>query len=341
MRIGPIAMTIAVVGGFSGRGPKAMTICICLLAIAPMPSIACKCQLTLDVCAETQYSNVIFVGTVESIAPDFMTHWKPMQAGAIGRVNSALEQYLEDGSRARFSTLKDAVRSAFPGLPPDDQRRLDSADSTQVLANMVASVLDGSRRVRFRVRILFRKADDDDDKTADDDDEVPDYLDVFTPFGDCGNDFQVGETYLVYANSDEESPVLSTDACSRTRRASDAGADIAYLSFYKDRKNPAGRIQGFTTYDLQYQAHPREAERVGLPAEGLVVELKSNRGSRYTTTGQFGQFVFDGLDAGDYSLSAYAAGFPDTKNVLSGPRPFQLEARACSTQILLILKEAP
>jgi len=303
--------------------------------------MACKCESSADVCAETLYSNVVFIGTVESITPDFMTRWKPASREGIVRVNSALEQFLQGHSPTRFSSLKEAVRSAFPGLGPEEQRRLERANTPQALANLLSSVLDGSRRVRFRVRTLFRKADDDDMTDDDDDDDVPDSLEVLTPFGDCGNDFQIGESYLVYANSDEETDALSTDSCSRTRRVSDAGPDLAYLWFYKDRKNPSGRVQGFITYDIQYQVHPREAERIALPVEGAIAELQSDRGVRYTAANPSGQFVFDGLDTGEYSLSAYAGGFPEARKVLSGPRAFHLDARACITQILVVLKGVP
>ena len=322
----------------AGSRALAAAICLCAPAATTTPAMACKCQQSLDVCAETFYSNVVFAGTVESITPDFMTHWKPASREPIARINSALEQYRRDQSPSRFTSLKDAVRSALPGLDPESRRRLDTATSTQSLADLLSSVLGGSRRVRFHVRTLFRKADDDGKADVDDDD-APEFLEVLTPFGECGNDFQIGETYLVYATGDEETDVLSTDACSRTRRASDAGADLAYLSFYKDRKNPAGRVQGFATYDLQYQAHPHEAERIGLPAGGMVVELKSKRGSRYSTANEFGQFVFDGADAGDYSLGAYAAGFPATSKVVSGPQDFHLDPRACITRILAVPKE--
>jgi len=311
-----------------------------ILAAVPVPAMACKCQTSLDVCAETLRSNLVFIGTVESIVPDFMTPWKTPSREPIRRVNSALDQYLQDRSQARFLSLRDAVRSAFPGLLPEDQHRLESATTLQGLANLLAAVMDGSRRVRFRVRTVFRKADDDG-KTDNDDDKVPDFLEVLTPFGECGNDFQIGETYLVYANSDEESDELSTDACSRTRRASDAGPDLAYLSFYTDRKNPSGRVQGFTTYDPRYQVHPTGAERIADPAKGVIVELKSNSGVRYTTANESGQFVFDGLEPGNYNLSAYAAGFPNTRTMLSAPRSFHLAARACSTQVLTVLKETP
>jgi len=320
-------------------GMRAAAVGLWFLLLAPAPASACKCQLSLDVCAETRYSNVVFVGTVESITPEFMTRWKPVSWEPVSSVNQALERYLSDRSPARFSALKDAVRTAFPGLGGENRKRIDQATGLRELANLFSSVLDGSRRVHFRVRTLFRKVDDDD--KTDDGDDAPDALDVMTPFGDCGNDFQVGETYLVYANGDEETEVLSTDACTRTRRASDAGPDLAYLSFYNDRRNPGGRVQGFTTFDIEYQAHPREPERIQLPAEGVIVELGSVRGVRYTAANRFGQFVFDGLEAGDYTLNAYSAGFPDVRQLLSGPQTFHLDARACDTRILILPKEAP
>ncbi len=311
-----------------------------LILCVSLPGYACKCPPLLDVCAETLYSNVVFVGTVESITPDFMTHWKPSQREPVAQINSALEQYLKDRSPAHFSALKQAVRSALPGLPEEEQQRLETAGSTQALSKLLSSILDGSRRVRFHVRTLFRNADDDDDHADDGDEKAPETLEVLTPFGECGNDFQAGETYLVYATNDEETGVLSTDICYRTRRATDAGADIAYLSFYKDRRNPAGRVQGFATFDVQYQVHPREAERIALPVEGLTIELRTPGGARYTATNQFGQFVFDGLDGGDYKLSAYGAGFPDLTKIVSVSRPFHLDSRACSTQVLPVVREA-
>ena len=310
------------------------------LALAWRPALACKCELSLDVCAETVFSNVIFTGTVESITPEFMTRWKPASPASVAPFNRALEAYLHDRSPARLSALKDAVRTAVPGLGAEEQRRLEKAATVQELSSLLTSVLDGNRRVHFRVRTVFRKAGDDD-QPDDDDDEVPEFLDVLTPFGDCGNDFQIGETYLVYANSDEEEAALSTDVCSRTRRASDAGADLAYLSFYKDRKNPAGRVQGFTTFDLLYQVHPHEPEQIPLPAAGVIVALRSSRGVRYTPSNQAGQFVFDGLGPGDYTLTAYAAGFPESPRVLSGPQPVHLDERACATKVLVLLKDAP
>ena len=165
------------------------------------------------------------------------------------------------------------------------------------------------------------------------------FFDVWTPFGDCGFDFQAGETYLVYADSDEDTNIMETDSCTRTRRLSDAGGDLAYLYFYKERKAASGRLEGFTTFDTLYQVKQRDADKIDSPVPGVTVELKSAGGMRYTHSDPSGKFLFDGLEAGDYQLSGYTPGFPDTIRLLSGPKRFHIDPRGCSNQVLLIPKE--
>jgi hypothetical protein len=98
-------------------------------------------------------------------------------------------------------------------------------------------------------------------------------------------------------------------------------------------------VEGFTTYDVLYQVKQRDADRIDAPVPGLAMELKSASGLRYTHSDAAGKFWFDGLEAGDYKLSGYAPGFPDTVKLLSGPKSFHIEARGCSNQVLLIPKE--
>ena len=47
--------------------------------------------------------------------------------------------------------------------------------------------------------------------------------------GDCGYAFQPGETYLIYANSNQATGAYSTGICSRTRPISQATEDLGYL----------------------------------------------------------------------------------------------------------------
>ena len=107
-------------------------------------------------------------------------------------------------------------------------------------------------------------------------------LDVWTPFGDCGVDFQTGETYLVYADDDEESNLVSTDTCSGTKRLSDAGSDLAYLYFFENSGAIRRDLDGFATTN---QFHQLDALHAQAPVAGVVVELKSASGSRFTESG--------------------------------------------------------
>ena len=132
---------------------------------------------------------------------------------------------------------------------------------------------------------------------------------------------------------------METDSCTRTRRLSDAGSDLAYLYFYKERKASSSRLEGFTTFDTLYQVKQRDADKIDSPVPDVTVELKSASGMRYTHSGPSGKFLFDGLEAGDYQLSGYAPGFPDTVKLLSGPKRFHIDASGCSNQVLLIPKE--
>lgn len=56
---------------------------------------------------------------------------------------------------------------------------------------------------------------------------------IYTPFSEasCGYDFEVGETYLVYAFIDERGRMM-THLCSRTRPASFAQTDLNYLESF-------------------------------------------------------------------------------------------------------------
>ena len=317
---------------------------LCSLALLARPAFPCGCQVTVPVCNEVAYSNAVFIGTVESISPTFLSDWSLSRRPSLQQLNEANERFLSDRSPRNLATLKDVFRKTFPDLPEEQRGRLDKADSQKSLVDLFSAVLGHGKRVRFRVSTVFRNGDDHDDDQkanakADDDDAKDQFFDVWTPFGDCGFDFQAGETYLVYADSDEDTNIMETDNCTRTRRLSDAGGDLAYFYFYKERRAASGRLEGFTTFDTLYQVKQRDADKIDSPVPGVTVELKSASGMRYTRTDPSGKFLFDGLEAGDYQLSGYAPGFPDTIKLLSGPKRFHIDPRGCSNQVLLIPKE--
>jgi hypothetical protein len=71
------------------------------------------------------------------------------------------------------------------------------------------------------------------------------------------------------------------------------------------------------------------------------VELKSGDRARYNETDDKGRFVFDGVAAGDFTVSAYAPGYPAEARLLAGPKPVRMEKRACATQVLVAPPNGP
>ena len=213
------------------------------------------------------------------------------------------------------------------------------------MASLFYSDLDRGIRARLKVKALFKHEDDDSaqnagakDKKAKVDDD-PEFFEVWTTFDDCGYDFQIGETYLVYASNDEFGDYFFTGGCTRTRRLSDAGEDLAYLFFYKDRPEESARLEGFLStesLDLDAQHDP---ETVKSPVTGIVVELQSDHLRRYSQSDRNGRFLFDGLPEGDYEMSAFAGGYPVNVELLAGPKPLHIKAKSCARQILVLPKK--
>ena len=322
-----------------------------LLSLLWLPAAlaSCPCQVSTSPCRETAASTV-FIGTVEAMTPRFLDHWNVSRRPSLQLLNTADDRYLKDPSAANLAALKSAFLTVFPDLAEDLRQRLQSAATRSDLASIFSSVLGHGRLVRFKVKTVFHEADDDDDgdkdkknaaKKDDLDDAKERSWDVWTPFGDCGYDFQQGETYLVYAANDEDSSILETDRCTRTNRLTDAGPDLAYLYFLKNTADASARLDGFVTTNPLYQKElgPQQtADRITSPVSGVVLELQTARGPRYSTSDPAGRFIFDGLPTGDYQLSAFAGTYPDPIQLLSGPRKIHIETKSCNSQVMLIPK---
>jgi hypothetical protein len=294
------------------------------LLLIPEMALACKCAGPIAVCQQVAASDVVFIGTVESIVPRFLDFWNPAQKQSLTLLNAETARAQADRSASSLAAAKSAYAGIFPDLPEDSKKLLDRAKSHADLVKVFYTILGSGRRVRFTVKTAYRGDEDEDDT-----------LDVWTPFDDCGYDFQTGETYLVYADGDEETGVVSTDFCSGTKRLSDAGGDLAYLYFFENNGDDSARLDGFATSN---ELHQLDATHAQAPVAGVMVELKSERGSRDTPTDVNGKFVFDGLAAGDYSVAAYGPGYPKTVSLLAGPQHVRVEAKGCAAATLLIFK---
>ena len=295
----------------------------------PGLAFACKCAVEQSACHATASSEVVFIGTVESVEPAFLDPWSIEQRPSLLMLNQQ-SQASRDKPAGGVPQLKQSLQKLFPDLPDYYRSQLDASKTSGEVVSLFYSILSQGRRARFKVKSAFR-GDEDEDETVD----------VWTSFDDCGVDFQVGETYLVYADDDEESGKIETDRCSRTERLTEAGADLAYLFFYRDNDD-AGRLEGFVTSNPVYQRQldpTRDAESIASPAPETVVELLSKSGARYTVADSGGRFLFDGLAKGTYQVSVYEKGYPGKVKKLAGPQEVDVEEKGCANVVLVVPKD--
>jgi hypothetical protein len=312
---------------------------------------ACGCEGKPSPCGEIVAGAAAFTGRVVSVSPAFLNRYSRANNAETGRVLPFYEELSLDEPARDLPQLKEAFRALVPGLSPITQERVTQAKSRAELLRLFEGVLYRGSYVTFDVKIVYAVGGDDDDdrvrsakpsgKNSDDDDDNDSPLaagklyTVWTPYGGCGIDFQTGETYLVYTSMDEDSDVVETDSCMGTRRLSDAGADLPYLTFYKLNPKSAGRLEGFVTTDRVASANPPREDSIPSPAGGILVELQSNDGARYTTSAADGRFTFDGLSENDYQISGYATPYPDTEHVVAGPDNVKIKLKACGKHVLL------
>ncbi len=311
-----------------------------LLWVSSMVLSACECEASFAACKEVKVSDLVFIGSVESIEPISLNRWYRANQSALQSLNDAFIKAQEHPSAESLRQVKDTYLAMFPGMDDREKKQIQSADTIQQMTSMFYSSLDRGMRVHLKVKSLLKQGDDDDDaghKTKKD----ADFLDVFTTAGDCGYDFQIGETYLVYANDEEGADYFFTSTCMRTKRLSEAGEDLAYLYFYKNQPDASSRLEGFATSDRKSQLaiDPlHEPAAIGSAVAGVILQLKSDKLTRYAESDTGGRFLFDGLPEANYELSVFAKGYPKTNQLLAGPRRLHVKEKSCVRQIFVLPK---
>ncbi len=303
-----------------------------LLLFASLPIIAaCPCMIQFGVCNETRQSDAVFIGTVESVAPPFLDPFA--RAKAMASLPATETARLQaDSSPEAFAKLKEIYLKMFTGLPDYAKAQIVEAKTQKALQVAFEAVQSEGRVARFRVRTRY--------KGEKDDGEAPEFQEIWTGGGECGIDFQVGETYLVYAIEDEDSGKLETSVCMRTRRLTEEKGDLGFLYFVQNAAKESTRLEGFVSSSFGDQNIPLYEDSVAAPAPGAILELDTGTGMRYTQSDAQGRFSFDGLKAGDYRLSLLGPGFPRVARNVILSRSFHAEEGACARQILILPRSA-
>lgn len=125
--------------------------------------------------------------------------------------------------------------------------------------------------------------------------------------GDCGYDFKVNESYLVYAWSG--GGTLFTGICSPTKLLAQAGEDLSYIRGLAEAK-PGGSIYGRVTQHLVRRSQGDYGPN--LPMSNISISIEGAWATTETRTDTDGEFRIDGLPAGNYTVRASAPpGFYD------------------------------
>ncbi len=117
-------------------------------------------------------------------------------------------------------------------------------------------------------------------------------------FGDCGYVFNVGETYLVYAERNKSDKRLYTSVCTRTRPISHAAEDLDYIR-NSPYLAPGAAIFGKVNKP-NYQAKSGESFSAPVSSANLIIEGASSRIE--TQTDAQGAYRITGLAPGAYKV---------------------------------------
>src|SRR5262245_21520251 len=97
-----------------------------LLAFLPAcATAACTCSTSFSACHETAESAAVFVGTVESIEPNFLNKWNLDQRTELMHLNEEYARAKLNPSPEALAGLKASYRRVFPNLPEARKRKLE------------------------------------------------------------------------------------------------------------------------------------------------------------------------------------------------------------------------
>jgi hypothetical protein len=146
-----------------------------------------------------------------------------------------------------------------------------------------------SKRVRFLVREWYKG-------------KRRDTVEVWFPPADCPLKIEANQTYLLYAHLNKDNGRTESTGCMGTVPVASAASDILYLTAAQLGPDHATRIFG----------------NAGTASVNVLAQ--SGIDKRYAIADANGQFVFDGLKAGEWNLSPVGA---------AASKPVQLTPNSC------------
>ena len=190
-----------------------------------------------------------------SLEPDF-DFFRPSGSGKKwkGLSEEELSRLESDDSADAVKKLKEIYAE---NIPVRYQVRLARASTRSDVQKLFEDVMKEGKRMRLEVQEMYKGPQQA-------------IIDVWTDFSDCAAYLLKGETYLVYADRNDQGH-LETTACSGTQRLTEAGEDLAYLHFVHNSK-ASGRLYGFVTSNEADLKIPRLWWTLPNPVPGMILQ---------------------------------------------------------------------
>ena len=93
-----------------------------ILGMAGRPARACQCE-RYSTCNEVAATNLVFIGTVESVDPIFLNRWNDTSQTSLRSLNDAFLRAQEHPSPDALAHLKDAYLKTFPEASADRKKQ--------------------------------------------------------------------------------------------------------------------------------------------------------------------------------------------------------------------------
>lgn len=289
-----------------------------LLAATVRPGLARKCVGDRSVCHAYATADVVFIGRVVALNPDFDI-WGRNLEKELGDLfpGRTMDEIEADESVETTAKLKQFYLSFWRGTVSP---KVAGARTGKQLKSALEEIMMGGQTVRFEVHQSYKGLPPGTKNIV-----------IHSEFVLGLPAFSAHETYLIYAHRGAGRQ-LEVGPCSRSKRVRNAGEDLAYLHFIQYGGRRSGRIYGFVTGDKKDQGERLDRGEVTEPVEDVLVALHAPSIVLSTTTDRRGSFIFDGLAPGEYEASVYKYEdwIIEGTEKLSGPRKVKVNERGCA-----------
>jgi hypothetical protein len=107
-----------------------------LLIVLARGAGACQCQTSYSACHETGVSDLVFIGTVESIEPSFLSRWSVNNRSSLQTLNNVYMEAQQSQSSAALARLKDTYLRTFPDLDADARQELQATKTIATVTSL-------------------------------------------------------------------------------------------------------------------------------------------------------------------------------------------------------------